>query len=94
MFINDTFIPELDSLASMPVPSPVKASPKKKGGCKCKQSENVSLSSPKPVASKKKKKSTPKTAIFDIDDDKEIAEPPPQSITAHLHLETSEFFSY
>ena len=78
----------------MPVPSPVKASPKKKGGCKCKQSENVSLSSPKPVASKKKKKSTPKTAIFDIDNDKEVAEPPPQLITAHLHLETSEFFSY
>jgi len=43
---------------------------------------------PKPAASKKKKKATSKTAIFDINEDK-VAEPPPQSITAHLHLETS-----
>ena len=73
----------------MPVTSPVKSSPKKKGGRKHKQSENDSLSSPKPVAPKRKKKSASKTTIFYIDDDKEVAEPPPQSITAHLHLDTS-----
>ena len=88
-FINDAYIPEPDSLAPMPVASPVKSSPKKKGGHKRKQSENNTLSSPKPVAPKRKKKSASKTAIFDIDDDKEVAEPPPQSITAHLHLKTS-----
>ena len=87
-FINDAYIPEPDLLAPTPVASPVKSSPMKKGGRKRKQSENDTLSSPKPVAPKRKKKSASKTAIFDIDDDKEVAEPP-QSITAHLHLKTS-----
>jgi len=88
-FIDDAYIPEFGSSPSPPIVSPIKSSPKKKGGRKCKRSENEVPSSPKPAASKKKKKGASKTAIFDIDEDEEVAEPPLQSITAHLHLETS-----
>ena len=75
-----------------PVVSPVKTPPKKaKHGRPPKRkqlSENDTPSSlPKPTASKKKK-TVSKTAIFDIEDD-EVLEPPPQSITAHLHLEST-----
>ncbi|KIM60538.1 hypothetical protein SCLCIDRAFT_26577 [Scleroderma citrinum Foug A] len=90
-FIDDAYIPPFDSPVPTPVVSPIKTSPKK---TKCgrppkrKQSENDTLSSlPKPTVSKKKKMVS-KTAIFDIEED-EVAEPPPQSITAHLHLEST-----
>ena len=91
-FIDDAYIPPLDSPVPTPVVSPVKTPPKKaKRGQPPKRkqlSENDTPSSlPKPTASKKKK-TVSKTAIFDIEDD-EVVEPPPQSITAHLHLEST-----
>ena len=87
-FIDDAYIPEFGSSPSTPIVSPIKSSPKKKGGRKCKRSKNEVPSSPKPAALKKKKKGASKTVIFDIDEDEEVAESPLQSITAHLHLET------
>ena len=90
-FVNDEYIPPAQLLMCTPSASPTKPSPKKgKGGRKRKLSENESPSSPQPATLKKKKKKTAlKTAIFDIDDDK-AAEPPPQSITVHLHLKCYE----
>jgi len=42
----------------------------------------------------RRRKRSSKTAIFDIEED-EVVEPPPQSITAHLHLEsTAEVVSH
>jgi len=88
-FIDDAYIPEGHSVPSTPIASPVKPSPKKgRRGRKRKQSENESPSSQVPVTTKKKKKGVSKTAVFNIDED-EVAEPPLQSITAHLHLETT-----
>ncbi|KIO06031.1 hypothetical protein M404DRAFT_24796 [Pisolithus tinctorius Marx 270] len=101
MFIDDAYIPPYDSVTSTLVASPVKNSPKrisaktptKKAKHGCKQKQSNSPSSPKSPASKKKKKTMKlmsKTAIFDISNlEDSVAEPPPQSITAHLHLETS-----
>jgi len=87
-FIDDAYIPEGHSVLSTPISSPVKPSPKKgRRGRKCKQSENESPSSQVPVTTKKKKKGVSKTAVFDINED-EVAEPPLQSITTQLHLET------
>ncbi|KIN95884.1 hypothetical protein M404DRAFT_33768 [Pisolithus tinctorius Marx 270] len=100
-FIGDAYIPPCESVTSTLVASPVKNSPKKisaktptkkvKHGHKQKQSNSPSsLKSPASRKKKKAKKSMSKTAIFDISDSEDsIAEPPPQSITAHLHLEMS-----
>ncbi|KAI6013768.1 hypothetical protein EDC04DRAFT_2609231 [Pisolithus marmoratus] len=90
-FINNAYTPGNGSAESIPITSPVKSLLKKsKGGRKHKRSENESPGSPQAPAPKKKKKVTPKTAVFDINDDSDqVSEPPVQSITAHLHLESS-----
>lgn len=67
-FIDDSYVPPVDSLVSTPVISPIKTPPKKaKCGHKRKQSENDSPSLLKPSASKKKKKATLKTDIEEVE---------------------------